>query len=117
MSFARMPRQPKHTIDVDRALELWHIYKNWAAVAAEMLRPDGKPYTQMSVYMAVWRVNRLPDGAKRMRPTGVERDMTESSLSHHWRPGREKWLPVRPDYRTNRIIANEPRMPPPSAGD
>lgn len=111
MSFARTPRYPRINIDVDRALELWAQYGNWNSVAAAMIRPDGKAYTSMSVYMAVWRVGRLPEGARRQRPTREERDMNEGSLSQVWRPGREKWLPLRPDYRTNRIVASEPRAP------
>lgn len=110
-SFARTPRAKAVLIDVERALTLWGIYKNWATVAEHMLRADNRPFTPMSVYMAVWRANRLPEGSKRQRPTGEERDMSETSLSHIWHPGKEKWQPRRPCYRTNRIVASAPRAP------
>lgn len=102
-----MRRGNSSIIDVDHALDLWDTYKNWNTVASHMLRVDGRPFTAMSVYLAVWRVDRLPDGGKRKRPSREERDMTETSLAHIWRPGKEKILPVRPDYKTNRVVPNE----------
>ena len=102
-----MKRKATSTIDVDRALELWGIYKNWHTVASHMMRIDGRPFSSMSVYLAVWRAGRMPLNAKRARPSREERDMSESSLAHMWHIGKEKRLPIRPDYKTNRVVPNE----------
>lgn len=111
-------RPPRPSIDVNKAVELWNIHRNWATVAAQMLAPSGRHYTPTSVYLAVWRADRLPEGAKRARPTREERDINEHSLSAAWRPGSEKWMPFRPCYRTNRIIANpQPEPPAPSLAE
>lgn len=104
-----MPRLTAMRINIDRALELWEQSHNWHSVAALMRRPDGRPFTSISVYHAVHRAGRMPFDGRRGRPSDAHRDGSDSNLGHIWRPGKERWLPTRPDYKTGRVVPNEVR--------
>lgn len=111
------------SIDVDRALELWSTCHNWHTVASQMIRSDGKAFTAMSVYLACWRARRLPEDSQRKRPDRRHAENNDgshrgdSNLGHIWQPGKERWVPLRPDYKTNRVVPNErpgAAVPPPA---
>ena len=67
-----------HQIDIEAAMALWQQHRNWRTVA-ELLPPaaNGHRWTQMSIYLAVWRTNRLPlelvtvVHARRRKDTGL----------------------------------------------
>ena len=40
-------------INVQRAIRLWSIWRNWSQVARRMVRPNGMPYTSGAVQKAV----------------------------------------------------------------
>jgi hypothetical protein len=91
-----------HQIDIEAALELWHQYRNWRTVA-ELLPParNGHRWSQMSIYLAVWRTNRLP--LERKRVGGSKRDLDDRMLGAIWTPPLPRPMKVVPCYRTNTV--------------
>lgn len=47
-------------IDVQEAIRLWQVWRNWREVAARMVRPNGMKYAHDAVARAVRRADRRP---------------------------------------------------------